>query len=141
MRFVYILVIGLFAFNMILLTTADFFPKTEYDAFATNTTGNVEYGKYEGGFANIVLPAVAASFTTFIGAVLIGIATKNVGLYTGIGMFMSILTGLWVGVSNILGELFKAAYVRDIYLVISICVGILATISIIEMLTGQQGGN
>ena len=130
--------LGLVAFNAMLVLFADFFPNVQENPIAVDT----EFSQYEGltswsGIYNVIL----AGAGVFGLSLIIGALTKNLTLWIGVGAFMSFIVGLWTATSIVMSNITDYPLVHDLYIVVCILIGIVATASVIEMFTGQTGGN
>lgn len=145
MRLIYRLLIGLILFNAVLFIFAqEFFPATSEGQDAIDPTNITTYSDYEqleeGAFAAAFTNAIFVSSFILGGSVLAGLWTKNLALWIGIGAFMSVLIALWNvawgTVVRLTGEYEVVSYFIT---VMSIIIGILAVLTVVEILTGQRG--
>lgn len=147
MRFIYKLLIGLLIFNSMLLLFASFFPveTTTLSESATNITSDSEFTSYEQiGSADMIGDMIITSGGVFFGALVLGFLTRQLGLFIGAGSFIALISGLWVGVAGVIVPILQIAdnwIILAMYSLITIIIGIVAVISVVEMFTGQQGGD
>lgn len=132
------ILLGLVAFNAMLVLFADFFPNVQENPIAVDT----ELSEYRGltswsGIYNVIL----AGAGVFGLSLVIGALTKNLTLWIGVGAFMSFIVGLWTATSEVMSNIVNYPIVHDLYITICILIGIVATASVIEMFTAQQGAN
>ena len=140
MKFIYYVLLGLVAFNAMLVLFAGFFPNVQVNP--VDVTVNATFSPYSGLTSwNGIYSVVAAGAGVFGVSLIIGALTKNLALWTGIGAFMSFIVGLWTATTEVMSNITNYPLVHDLYIVVCILIGIVATASVIEMFTGQQGGN
>jgi len=124
---------------------SEFFPLSTQGETAKNMS---EIKSNETFYRNIssermILNAITAGGGLFtlvvIGAV---VFKQNVQVFIGVGMFIGILTGLWVAAASLIGSvIIDYPIVNALWLLMTVVIGILATISVAEMFTGGGGGN
>jgi hypothetical protein len=146
MRFLYKMLIGLILFNSMLMTFSYFFPMSNIESKAHNITGDptyTSYGNMETGiFKNMYMSALASGGVIFLGSILIGAFTGSFNLWVGIGAVVSIFVGLWnMSWGVIKGLTDSYPVVKDLVFIMSIIIGILAVMSIAEILTAQRGAD
>ena len=81
---------------------------------------------------------------TAIGLLGLGMAIVSRSLVPfGAGMFIAVVTGLYIGVADVVFGInfVNSPIITGISALIAVVIGILATITIVEMFTAQQGAN
>lgn len=147
MRFIYKLLIGLLIFNSMLLLFAPFFPApaTTPSESAVNITSDSDFTSYQNiGSANMIGNMILTGGGVFAGAIVLGLLTRQLGLFIGAGSFIALISGLWVGASGVIVPILQMAnnwIILAMYSLINIIIGIIAVIAVVEMFTGQQGGD
>ena len=147
MRFVYKILIGLLIFNSMLLLFAPFFPveTTTISESATNITSDSEFTSYQNiGSAGMIGNMILTGGGVFAGAIVLGLLTQQLGLFIGAGSFIALISGLWVGASGVIVPILQIAdnwIVMAMYSLITVIIGIVAVIAVVEMFTAQQGGD
>ena len=147
MRFIYKLLIGLLIFNSMLLLFAPFFPvgTTTLSESATNITSDSEFTSYQNiGSANMIGNMIITGGGVFAGAIVLGLLTQQLGLFIGAGSFIALIAALWRGASGVIVPILQIAnnwIVMAMYSLITIIIGIVAVIAVVEMFTAQQGGD
>ena len=146
MRFVYKILIGLILFNGMLMIFSSYFPAstatTEYGNVA-DVTGEETFTQYRGftGYG-VLMDALATGAAVFTLTIVLGLASRNLPLFIGVGAFMAILSGLWVATTSIFTKMFESTpTVGSLYILITIVIGVVATFSVIEIFTGQAGAD
>ena len=141
MRFLYKLLFGLIIFNAMLILIADFFPASVEEEKATDS----DYSEYEtidqGLFQNMWVRALSTGGAVFGLSLIAGVLARQVALFAGIGAFIALFVGLWSGASAIITRITNYPVVDGLMNVITICIGILMVISVIEILTAQRGAD
>ena len=147
MRFIYKLLIGLIIFNSMLLLFAGFFPveTTTISESATNITSDSDFTSYQNiGSASTIGNMILTGGGVFAGAVVLGILTQQLSIFIGAGSFIGLITALWVGASGVIVPILQMAdnwIVLAMYSLITVIIGIVAVIAVVEMFAGQQGGD
>jgi len=144
MRFIYKMLLGLILFNAMLVIFAYFFPMSP--ATGHDISGDTTYSNYgnigSGLFNNMYTNAVATGGIVFGGSILVGIFTGSLNLWIGIGAIVSVFVALWnMSWGTIQNLTSSYPVVNDLIVVMSIVIGILAVISIAEVLTAQRGAD
>ena len=149
MRKLYLAIIFLMLFNSFLVLTAVFFDgNVEYSA--VNITSDSEFSDYQdfGNIGNIILVMLQNPVTWGLIAIVtvssgvVGYFTggaKNVALYLGIGLFISVLTGLFSSSITVLTNNQTNPLVLGTVNMISVILSLLFVFTIAEMLSGQGG--
>lgn len=146
MKFLYKIVLGLMLFNSILLLFSGFFP-TDTDQYdAINITGDSDYQDYKitGGFFSFGLDSItlgAGAFAVFFSFGLLASWAMKSPVPIGAGLFSGLIAGLYVGPAVVIYNLTDNIIVTGIIGIISIAIGVLAFIAIIEMFSGTGGAN
>lgn len=145
MRFIYVLLLGLVIFNgmLIVFANAGFFPDaTELDKAEDVFEGQSDY---KGLSAGLLGTMIGGGLTTagliFTGSVLLGVLSKQVGLFLGIGAFASVVGGLWAATYRVIFDIGEYQVVDELLLLLTISIGIVFVFSTIEMLNAQKGVN
>lgn len=140
MRFIYLLLLGLVIFQGMLVTLSPFFPGATEHEYSMDVQSELqEYGNLSSSqmFSSMWATALTAGGAIFGVSLLIGVFSRNLPLFAGIGAFIGLLTGLWVSTASILTPITSYPYVSGLFAIITIATGIIATFSVVEMLTGQ----
>jgi hypothetical protein len=142
MRFLYKMLIGLILFNAMLTIFAGFFPMSSEGELAHNVTGDSAYTGYSIMNTGIFTGAVASGGLVFAGSAIIGAITGSMNLWIGAGLVVSIIVGLWNMSWGVIKSLTDAyPIVKDLVFVMSIVIGIIAVMSIAEIITAQRGAD
>lgn len=143
MKFIYVVLLGLIIFNGTILLFADFFPdNTEVDHAVDVETELSEYGNVgEDMLSTFVGNGLTTSLAIFSGAIVVGLLTKQLGLFIGIGAFASVVGGLWASTSSIIFNINDNSIVSGLITLITIAIGIVFIFSVVDMLTGQRSVN
>jgi len=145
MRFLYKVLIGLIIFNGVLILFSDFFPysgegEQAYDVLKEGEEGfESEYKLDEGLFGGVLTDAVGVAGTVLASAVIIGILSHQVTLFVGVGAFIAVVSGLWVTTNGVLTKLANYPIVNGLVTIITIVIGILAVLTVVEIFTAQRG--
>jgi len=143
MRFLYKLLLGLIIFNAMLILFSGYFPDSGQETYATTPDdGYTGYKSFQN--ANIFSTMWTSGLTTGVAvfgmALLFGVLAKQVALFAGIGAFIAVFTGLWAGASGVIFNMTNAyPMVHGLAIIITICIGVIAVFSVVEMLNGQRG--
>lgn len=144
MRFIYTILLGLIIFQAMIIIVSPFFPSTTYESQTANITSELEeYGNISSSsflermFQKEGGQAFGTAGAIFGASLVIGIFTRNLPLFLGIGGLVSLLTGLWRLTSSFLFSITNYPYVKELFTLITIATGIVLVITIIETLTGQ----
>jgi len=155
MKFIYTLIIGLVLFNGFLLAFSGFFPQDP--AFGSK-------GKSRGNIANVtenetlsgygtkglidledvgvdLLLAGATTMTLVIVAAIAGTLLgggSNFPLWVGIGVVVGIISNLWFITAGVLTPLLNYPVVSEIYTIITIVIGILVVLGLVDMTTQRS---
>lgn len=145
MRFLYKILIGLIIFNGVLvLFGSEFFPHTTYDEKAVDVVNTTEVSGFrtldQYLFEDAWSTAGTVGLAIFGVSLVIGYLTRNLALFIGIGAFISILCSVWMVTIGTIDE-FVGSYpvVKGLILIITIVIGILAVLTVVEILTEQRG--
>jgi hypothetical protein len=144
MRLIIVIILGLIFFNGSLILFNEFFPTADDETpiGAKNLTADSDYSRYgnlqEGTFETILI----TSGGIFIGVVGIGALLKGsipTGQFLGAGMLISIIAGLWAGLSAPFTGLGAYWGWRGdlIYSIIIMAIGIITVIGIAEIFTNK----
>jgi len=144
MRLIFVIILGLIFFNVSLIVFNGFFPNPDDDTplGAKNLTSEAEYNKYsnleEGTFETILI----TSGGVFIGVVGIGALLKGsipTGQFLGAGMLISIIAGLWAGLSAPFTKMgtYWGWEGGLIYSAVVMAIGIITVVGIAEIFTNK----
>jgi len=146
MRLIFIILIGLVAFNGSLIIFSEYFPFPDDTTplGAKNVTDpSAEYAEYK----NIDEPLFADPVTLLVtgGGIFAGIGivaffmkgSIPMGQLMGIGLIITIISTLWVGATTPIVALTKMYGGEMIYSLLVIIIGIVTTISLAEIFTGK----
>ncbi|MBD3263567.1 MAG: hypothetical protein GF375_00510 [Candidatus Omnitrophica bacterium] len=143
MRLIVVIILGLIFFNVSLIIFGGYFDiEDETPLGAKNLTSDADYNKYsnlqEGTFETILI----TSGGIFIGVVGIGALLKGsipTGQFLGAGMIISIIAGLWAGLSAPFTQMGQYwGWQGDlIYSAIIMAIGIITVIGIAEIFTNK----
>lgn len=143
MRFIYVVLLGLIIFNGTLLLFADLFPSSTEEDHAVDVSD--ELGSYsdvgEGLLENVVGGGLTVSVSIFAVSAIIGVITKQLGLFIGIGAFAAVVGGLWAATSSIIFNIGDYPIVSGLITLITIAIGVVFVFSVIDLLTAQRGVN
>ena len=141
MRFIYKLLLGLILFNAMILIFASYFPSSPYTG--KNITTDPTYSSFRNiGSTEMIKDMIITSGGIFAVMIAIGVLTQNRVIWVGAGSLVALIAGLWRGMSGTLMPMVSQnSIVNQFYNILIISIGILAVISIIEILTGQQGAD
>lgn len=156
MRFIYKLLFGLIIFNACIMLFSGMFnyaSVSDLDEDAVDVED--EYGDTYGNPGNLwsgivsnlfSLPSIAALLIIFAGSGVVGKFTSgnySLTLVTGIGLFIGLLSALWISTFQTITEITSSygLLLNGLVSIITIVVGLLMVFSIIEMLVGQHGVN
>ena len=137
MKFVYFIILGLVIFNGCLIFTSSIF-ETSMDESAT------DYSSYQlknpGDIINILTnnASIGAWGILTLAGIIAALALKNY-IFIGVGIFLGLVTALYIGASSVLFNISDNAYVHSIITLIGIVIGILVLYNVVEMFTGQGG--
>lgn len=146
MRFIYKILIGLILFNAMLLINAIYFPassQTVEEGNVVDVTGSTSFTQYRGftGYG-VLVDAISTGAAVFSLTIVLGLVSRNLPLFIGVGSFMAILSGLWIGTTGIFTKMFvDYNTVGQLYVVVTIIIGVVGTFSVIEIFTGQAGAD
>ena len=149
MRFIFQLLIGMIFFNMMLFAFSPYFPtqKKGPTYSAVNATGSDTFIDYQnldvqkiliGFLANSTMLAVGGAF--IFGLIVLKLLLGNIPTLQIIGgaFIISLFVGLYNGLSSPFVSIVKEYPVLDqFYAIFSIALGMVVTISIIEIFTGK----
>ena len=147
MKFIYKITLGFLLFNSILLLFSGFFPTDSEQFNADNITSDAAYDEYK--ITGEIFSFSALSVSLGVGGI-IGFSFGAIVSWfikspvpIGAGLFSGFLAGLYVGSISILDSLnvVNNTIITNLIILISIGIGILAFIAIIEMFTGTGGAN
>lgn len=142
MRFLYKILLGVILFNACLILFAPIFPLSIEGDKAVDVTEELEgYGEFSNPADLFGIVDIGAGLTVFGVAIIIGYVTKNLPMFIGIGAFMSIFTSLWLVAGDVMVEITRYDYVGELFTIVTLCLGIIAVITMGEILTGGGGGS
>ena len=151
MRFIYKLLFGMIFFNGIMtllfldIGGVSIFPNdvgSEVAANAMDPTANDSFLAYkQPGTKTLYTSLITFSAILFVsgGIAIIARGSINLNVIVGIGAFIAILGSLWVYTSSVFTVLTNYPIVSGLYVLITIAIGVLAVLSVVEMLTQQSG--
>jgi len=142
MRMIVVLLLGMVIFNAMLLLTKDFFPVGEDVDFGAQDVSEQgkfrEYQSIDSGFITDLLLTSGSIFgLTIIGA---GVGARLIanfptGQFIGASAVISIVTGLWAGISNPFESIASSFGLQSWYNIFMIVIGIIAVLSVVEIFT------
>ena len=144
MRLIFVIILGLIFFNVSLIVFNDFFPNADDDTplGAKNLTTESDYSRYsnleQNTFATILITG-GGIFALVVGGSLLLKGSIPTGQFIGAGMIVSIIAGLWAGLSAPFTKMGQYwGWQGDlIYSSIIIAIGILTVIGIAEIFTNK----
>lgn len=138
MRFVYFIILGLIVFNSVLILTSPIFntdmdiDENDYDKYALKNPNNA----LDLLFSSTALNAWG-SFTVIAAiGIIAAIIVKNY-VIAGVAVFLGLVTGLYIGASDILFRISDNVYVSGIITLIGIVIGILVLYDLVGIITFQ----
>ena len=145
MRFIYKMLLGLILFNACLFLFSNFF--TDTTPYGMNVADELsEKYSMTGGedfFSTAVGQTVLVGIGVFAGAFALGIVSRQVGLFLGIGLFASIISGLWAYTQGTITKLIPGTseyiIIHGLIDVITIAIGIIVVFTIAEFFVAQRG--
>ena len=145
MRFIIKITLGLVLFNFFLVLTSSFFPNATEQNNAIDVTTDPSIPNYNNPAALIggilINPSFLATFFILmaiggVGGVLSG---RNVPLYLGISLIISLLAALYVSSIQVFTKIsFNNIYISGLITITTIMIGILFILGVGEMLTGRS---
>lgn len=141
MKFIYKMLIGLIVFNGMLLLMGNFFPGTPYNEEVDGNLLNVSSDPSFSGYRN-VSDVGAFIRDTFFGeggwaaigifgsALVLGVITRNMLPFLAAGLVLSIVSFIWISSTKFFSDLFNYPIVRDIYVIITVCIFVLVLLSL-----------
>lgn len=145
MRFIYKILIGLIIFNGVLILFAGFFPDATESGYATNVTDEDAISGYgninQGLFGSMWTTAVGVGGAIFLASIVLSILTHQYALFMSVGGFIAILSALWSITSGIITKITDYQIVSGLVTIIIIVIGIIAVLSVVEMLNAQRGAD
>lgn len=144
MRFIYVVLISLIVFNGLVVALAPLFPGNTYSDVGVDVEDELD--SYSGFSSDMLGTLIGNAWGVGIGifvfSVVIGALTGHLGLFMGIGAFVSVVCSLWYSTMGIIGVLTDGFdYVNSIVTIITIVIGVIFVFSVVEMLTGQKAVN
>jgi hypothetical protein len=144
MRFIYVILIGLIVFNGLLIVFTPLFPGNTYSDSAIDVEDELSgYEDFSGSLLSTLIGnAWAVGIGIFTFTTIIGALTGHLGLFMGVGAFVSVVCGLWYTTMGVIGSI-TAEYeiVSSIVSIITICIGVIFVFSVVELFTGQKAVN
>ena len=138
MKFVYFIILGLVIFNSVLIITSGIFNTSLGDDAS-------DYSKYSLSTPSSIISiltstaSIGAWGTLTVAGIIFAIGLKNY-IFVGIGLFLGLVTALYIGASDILFKISSNnVYISGIITLIGIVIGILVLYNVVEMFTQQQG--
>lgn len=142
MKFVYFIILALVVFNGVLIFTSSIF-NTGLETGAadysdsgyslTNSTSVIDVlfsDRAMGAWGSFSVIAVIG----IVGAIVL----KNY-VIAAVALFLGLVTGLYIGASEILFRISDNVYVDGIIALVGVVIGILVLYNVVEMFTGQGG--
>ena len=144
MRMIYKILMGMILFNSMLIMFSPFFPSTGLEEKASDTS--TTYAEYEptnpATLLGLIFSANAVAAMGVIGGISIIATLVSKSLVPlGVGAFAAIVTGMYIGASNIFLNLTDSPTVNGLVTIIGIMIGILTVFTAAEAVMGQQGVN
>jgi len=154
MRFIYKILLGFLLFNAVLIMFHPYFPTGIQTDDAVDVTGSGDYTEYskigeQNKMGGLIVQMIVTGGGIFAAALVVGIFSRNLTLFMGAGAFLALVSALFVGTTKIFVPIINLAsgspvafnVISAIYTLIMIGIGIITTIAVVEMFTGQQGGD
>lgn len=141
MRIIFQILLFLILFNAMLVLFSPY--------FENKTTGDIGENvvNTKSSFMNIdqamLTNIISSGFGVFLAIIGIGVIGSRVianfptGLFVAAGIIISIITGLWAGLSAPLVSITDSYGLSYIYSILMICIGVVATMSVAEIFTGK----
>jgi len=141
MKAIWLILLTMVLFNGFLFTFSMFF-ETPVSLTPTNITGGSDFNAYKTpGNAGTVLINGILSNIAGVSALVIGVLltalTKNVK-YLAAGVMAGFISTLWTATASVFTKISSNIIILGIYSLISICIGIIAALLILSILTEQE---
>ena len=142
MRKIYVILLGLILFQSMIIMLSPFFPTTGITEGIDDVTNDSSYTKYDvsRGSGNL-LSIIGSGFVVWGPSAIIGglallaaFISKNY-VWLGVGLFVSIITGLYINITNIITKLdvTNNSVITGMITLLAIAIGILSVFAIVDM--------